>query len=453
MGRDQDALDTVQRMPPATYATAMHAPDFEVILASLYERLNKFDLAQNLLQKVATEQTNAGQKPSPAIELQLANIYSERGHPQLAYPVYQQVLREDPERADAWAGLLSALHVTGHDKEAVAQVALIPDAARAQLEQDPSYRQTMEAVYARLGSAQPGKQMEARTIEDAKAPRNGTQPDDEIKRAWSLYNSADDAGLYAELMSIGGRRDLTVDQRRAVQTIWMNWASRRADQALAAGNSRRAVEILNAAVRAFPDNSTVRRRLAAAYVQAGEAHQAVLIYKAQNMATASASEYQAAVTAALADGDNKDAEIWLRSAMAATPDDPQILLLAARLEQARGDTARAIEYYRSSLKAMPPASSGSTMASELGLPLPTAPMSLPSVGQPQDLSVLLAPGYIEGRREGGTQHGPTVIRKGPLPPYDGTTRLVPPFMTNPGGTRGGADCECGHRLGTRLRSA
>jgi tetratricopeptide (TPR) repeat protein len=392
IGRDQDALATVQRMPAATYAAAMRAPGFEVMVASIYERMKKLDLAQDLLQKAVTDESNAGQKPSPAIEMQLADIYAERGNPQLAYPVYQQVLREDPDRADAWAGLLSALHVTGHDKEAVAQVALIPEGARGQLDTNQSYLRTMAAVYARIGQTQEASQVQGRVAREDSVERSAPPSEAEIQRAWLLYNGMDDAGLYAQLMGLGGRSDLTADQRRTVETIWTNWAARRADQASAVNNPRRAAAILNAAARAFPDNPAAIRLLAAAYMQAGQPHQAVLIYKAQNMASASASEYQAAVSAALADGDNKDAEIWLRYALAASPADPQILLLAARFEQARGDTTRAMQYYRSSLKAMPPVNTGSKLASELGLPAPAAPMSLPSASQPQDLSVLLAPG-------------------------------------------------------------
>jgi hypothetical protein len=152
------------------------------------------------------------------------------------------------------------------------------------------------------------------------------------------------------------------------------------------------------------------------------------------MASASANDYQAAVASALSDGDNKDAEIWTRYALAAFPSDPQVLILAARFEQSRGDTARAIKYYRASLKAMPPVNPGSKLAPELGLPGPSAPLSLPSIQQPQDLSVLLAPGYVETPPL-NQPYLPTYDKTGPLPSYDGITHLVPPYMTNPDGTQ------------------
>ncbi|HEV2618473.1 MAG TPA: cellulose synthase subunit BcsC-related outer membrane protein, partial [Acidobacteriaceae bacterium] len=441
MGQDEEALETIERMPGPAYATAMHAPDFEVTVASIYERMKKLDKAQSVLQQAVTDETNAGQRPSAAIEMQLADIYAERGSPQLAYPVYQQVLRENPERADAWAGLLSALHVTGHDKEAVAQVALIPAGARGQLETNQSYLQTMAAVYARVGQTQQASQVQGRVAQENAVRHDAPAADAEIRRAWLLYNGLDDAGLYAQLMSLGGRTDLTADERRTVETIWTNWAGRRASQASAAGNTRRAVAILNAAARSFPDNPESIKLLAAAYLEAGQPHQAVLIYKEQNMASATASEYEGALSAALADGDSKDAGIWLGYAVAKFPADPQILILAARYEQARGDTARAVQYYRSSLQAMPPVNSGSKLAPELGLPATSAPMILPSAARPQDLSVLLAPGYIESPRMGDQPYLPDGSHSTGLPPYDGTTQLVPPFMTKPDGTKNGTGAE------------
>ena len=442
VGHDQEAMQTVEGMPAASYAAAMRDTAFDMTVASIFESQKKLDAAQDLLQKAVNEQMNAGQKPSPAIQMQLAGIYVERGSPQLAYPVYQQVVRENPDRADAWAGLLSALHATGHDQEVVAQIKLISPSVRAQLETNPDYLQTMAGVYGALGRSREATQFLGRVEQDYAAQRSAPPASLEIQNAWLLYNGMDDAGLYRQLMSLGGRTDLTGDQRRTVQTIWTNWAARRASQAAAVGNPRRALAILNAAARAFPDNPAAVKSLAIGYAQAGQPRQAVLIYKAQNMSSASVTDYGAAISAALVDGDNKDAEIWLRYALAAYPADPQILILAARFEQARGDTAKAIKYYGASLKAMPPAGPVSKLAADLGLPAPTAPESLPSADNPQDLSVLLAPDNSDMTPAAapgavGQPYLPSYENQAPLPPYDNTSRLVPPYMTNPGRTGNG----------------
>jgi tetratricopeptide (TPR) repeat protein len=421
MGHDEQAFATVQTMPPASYAAAMRDPNFEVTVAVIDRSLDKLDAAQDILQTAITQQTNAGQRPSPAIEMQLAEIYIQRGKPQLAYPIYQQMTKENPQRADAWAGLISTLHLTGHDSEAVGQVALIPNSARPQLESNPSYLQTMAAVYAAQGRSREATQFLGRVEQGYAAQRAAPPADLEIQNAWLLYNGMDDARLYRQLMSLGARTDLTDLQRRSVQTIWTNWAIRRANQAATAGNLARSISILNAAAQSFPDNPAVLRELANAYAQAGQSHQAVLIYRSQDMSAASSADYQSAVNAALAANDSKDAELWLHNALAKYPADAQVLLLAAKYEQARGDTARAMQYYRASLKAMPPV----TASAHPLLPGAPAPISLPGASPAQDLAVLLAPGAIEPPTYGGT---PSL-----LPPYETSNNgIVPPYMTNPG---------------------
>jgi tetratricopeptide (TPR) repeat protein len=432
-GHDTDALKTVQSIPPATYATAMRDPGFEITVASVYEANNKPDQAQTLLQNAVTEQNTQGRNVSPETEMELANTYVEQGKAQLAYPVYQQVLRDDPTRAAAWAGLLSALHATGHDKEAAEQLKLIPPTVRTQLEADPKYLQTMAGVYAALGRSREATMFLGRVEQDDAAQKTTPPAAIEIQNAQLLYNGMEDSALYRELMSLGARTDLTAEQRHTVQTIWANWAARRANQLAAAGNPRQAVAILNAAAETFTDNPAAIRSLAPGYLRAGAPHEAVLIYRTQKMDSANAADYEAAVGAALADGDNKDAESWTRSALAAYPADPQILMLAAKVEQQRGDTAKAMRYYQESLKAMPPASSASKLSTELGLPAASGPPSLPGPDHPVPLSTLLAPDNPDVTFEGRNPYQPGYPSKAPLPPFDSSSRLSAPEMSNPNG--------------------
>jgi tetratricopeptide (TPR) repeat protein len=413
-GNDQEALATFDTMPAASQQAALRDPEFATTIASIYEVEKKLGLAQDLLQKAVTEQASAGQTPSPAMETTLADIYVKRGNPQLAYPIYKQVVSENPERADAWAGLLSTLHLTGHDGDAAALLPSISPAVRAQLETNASYLQTMAAVYESQGRSREAAQLLGREEQGYAAQRTVVPADVEIEDAQALYNGVDDAGLYRELMSIGGRTDLTNAQRQSVQTIWANWAVRRSNQAVAAGDTPRALAILNAASQSFPDNPAVQRELASGYAQAGQLQQAVLIYKAQDMSAVSAADYQAAVNAALATDDSKDAEVWLRYALAKYPADPQVLLLSAKFEQARGDTAQAMRYYRASLKAMPPPK----LDAHPALPGASAPTAVPSVSPAQDLSTLLAPGIADVTTP---SYGPTAT---PLPQFDGASAAV-----------------------------
>ena len=146
--------------------------------------------------------------------------------------------------------------------------------------------------------------------------------------------------------------------------------------------------ILNAAAKSFPDNPGVLRALAAGYARAGLPKQAVLIFKSQDMTSATASDYKSAVGAALAAGDIKIAETWLRYGLDAYPKDAEMLKLGAKFEQARGDSGRAAEYYRASLTALPPGDPGAELANELSQPLPVA--RLPKPAEPQDLATLLS---------------------------------------------------------------
>ena len=75
------------------------------------------------------------------------------------------------------------------------------------------------------------------------------------------------------------------------------------------------------------------------------------------MDDASSGDFQGAIGAALAATDMAQAEAWLRLALGRFPTIPQILGLAARFEQARGNNQRAGDFWRAALAAMPPGSS------------------------------------------------------------------------------------------------
>ena len=394
LNQDPQALQTLESMPPAVYAKVMRDPGFEATVASLYQVNKRLDVAQDILEKAIAQQTSTGQKPSVPVELQLASIYLERNDPQQAYPIYRQVLSENPDRIDAWKGLLSALHSTGRDSEALAEVQQIPAPVRAQLENDVDYLQTVGSVYNGLGQTQES-QVFLRRVQQHYLTEHALPPADiDVQNAWLLYNSSNDQGLYRQLLALGSRNDLTIEQRRTVQTIWANWAVRRANQVAAGGNPQKALGILNATARSFPDNPGVIKALAGGYARAGLPKQAVLIWKAQDMNNAPASDYKAAVGAALAASDQKDAETWLRFGLEQYPKDPDLLILGAKFEQARGDTNRAADYYRASLDAMPPPDPGAELATALSQPVAASYSGLPGHGKgaDQDLATLLAPG-------------------------------------------------------------
>ena len=389
LGQDALAFEVIQSMPPQTYETAMQEPGFQATVAAIYHGQGHDDLAQQVLEtSLANEQQN-GQKPSVAAEVQLAGLYLQHGDTEHAYPLYRSVLQSNPERTEAWNGLLTSLHATGHDQEALAEIQQIPPNVRLKLESDPAYLQTVGSIYSGLNQPAAAMSFFNRVQQHYLSQHLIPPADIDIQEAWLLYNSKNDAMLYRQLMTLGGRQDLTDQQRLTVQTIWASWAVRRANQQIDQGHYKRAIAILNAAAKAFPGNPDVLKALASGYATAGLAKQAVSIFKAQDMSTGSAADYKAAVGAALAANDLKDSETWLRFGLDQYPRDGQLLALGAKFETARGDAGRAADYYRASLSALPQDDPGLQLSDEMSHPVRRA-SQVPSSQQSQDLATLLS---------------------------------------------------------------
>ena len=368
LGRDTDAIADVEKMPPATYEAALNDAGFLSMLGSIYQQANQFDVAQNLLERSARLQIAAGGQPSIPLQVQLAGIYLQRNNTEQAYNIYRQVLTAHPERVDAWKGLISTLQVTNRTNEALQQIALIPPAVRKQLEADPEFVQSEASLYAAAGDTAQAIEYMNRVQAHYAQLKQAPPPNIEIQNAWLLYNTKNDRALYPTLMKLGGRQDLTPAQRETVQTIWANWSVRRAGAALENNDNQRAVDILEAASLAFPDNMTVRKVLAGGYVRTGQIKEALAIYKSVGMQDASAADFQGAVGAALAANDKALAEAWLRQALERFPNDASVLAMAARFELARGDKQRAADYWRASIAAMPATSPTDRLAHELAYP-------------------------------------------------------------------------------------
>jgi tetratricopeptide (TPR) repeat protein len=364
-GEDADAIDIVERMPPDAYDGALRSGGFLSELTAIYQSQNHPDVAQGFLQRAVRIYEGNGQPLPIPLQLQVAAVDLDRNHPEGAYNIYRSVLTQHPENRDAWKGLMAALHATNHDADALAQMEEIPQGVRKQLATDPEYQQTLAAVYAENGDERSALGLLTQVEDYYHAAGKQAPASVDIASAWTLMNVGDDRDLYRQLMTVGDRRDMSDQERRQVQTIWATWAQRRAARATAAGNTRRAIDILTAAAQAFPGNPAVSKALAAGFVQAGQPKDAMAIYQSLDMTNASASDYQSMVGAALAVQNMKQAEAWLRDALAKFPNDPRILASAAQFETARGDRARAADYWRASLNAMPPVSPATELAHKL----------------------------------------------------------------------------------------
>jgi len=368
MGQDTRAIDDVQKMQPAIYEAALADSGFLTMLGAIYRQTNQYEVAQSLLERAAKLQISAGGQPSVALQLQLAGIYLLRNDTAHAYDIYHQVLQTNPDRADAWKGLIVALLATNRNTEALLEIVLIPAPVRKELDSDIEFVQDEASVYAATGDIARATEFMNR-VQTYYAKLHTDPPAAiEIQNAWLLFNTGNDRALYPALMRLGSRPGLTVAQRETIQDIWANWSVRRASAAMDNGNVQRAVDILDAASQAFPDNLTVRKAVAGGYEQVGRAKESLALYKTISMQDASDDDFQGAIGAALAANDKNQAELWLRQALERFPRDPAILNLAARYEQARGDNQRAAGYYRAALAAAPPASPAEKLAHVLDYP-------------------------------------------------------------------------------------
>jgi tetratricopeptide (TPR) repeat protein len=389
MGQDETAIADVEKMPPTIYEQALNDSNFLSLLSGIYQQAGRNDIAQQLIERASKLQAVSGQPLSIQMQLQLAAIYLQRNNTDQAYGIYRQILLAHPDRAEAWKGLIAALQQTNHTNEALQQIAYIPPAVRAQLELDPQFVQSEASLYATAGDAVRATQAMNRLAAYYAKLGQSMPVDLAIQNAWVLYNTKNERALYPALMRLGGRADLTVAQREQVQTIWASWSVQRAGTAFDAGNNERAIEILEAASAAFPDNIGVKRVLAGGYLRIGEAKASLAIFKSLPNDAASAADFQGAISAALAASDKSQAEAWLRQALERYPNDYRVLGAAARFEQARGDNQRAADYWRAALASLPPGSPTDRLAHELAYPdADTKPRKAATA---TDLALLLNP--------------------------------------------------------------
>jgi tetratricopeptide (TPR) repeat protein len=423
LGQDEASIADVEKMPPAVYESALSDSGFLSMLGSIYQLANHLDIAQSLLERCVKLQLAQGAQPTLQLQMQLAGIYLQRGNTAQAYAIYRQVLTAHPERVDAWKGLIATLQGTNHTNEALQELAYISPAVRKELENDPQFVATEASIYASAGDTPHAMASMAR-VQRYYAQSGAAMPSDlAIQNAWLLYNTNDDRALYPALMRLGARQDLTVPQRQTVQTIWANWAVKRAGVAIDNNDNQRAVEILEAASLAFPDNIAVKRVLAGGYLRTGQARASLALYKTLPMDDAAVNDYQGAIGAALAANDKAQAEAWLRMGLEKFPHDYRILTLAAKFEQARGDVQRSADYWRAALAAMPASSPTDRLAHDLAYPDEDSKTHTAKTAA--DLQQLLNPDYSSAN-----EPFQKTLKLPPLPaygpdPYLGTAPVVP----------------------------
>jgi len=362
---DDAALASVARMPQPVFDKAQGDESFLVLVASIYQSRHDYDRAQKYLEQAIKIDTSA----RPELSLPLADIYAAQGNVQKAYPIYSQELERSPQNQQAWRGILNSLHTMNRDREALRRVASMPESVRLRFEQDPVFLQTLATLQSSAGQSQAALKTYSQ-LTRIYAEQNTELPVDvRIQYGWILLKARDDQKLYALVTDLSGSLDMTEEQQAEFNRLWATWSIQRANAALLAGDQRRALAILEAAGQAFPKNPDVYSALAAAYLQAGQARQAVALYAALDPTDFTSAQYQGAIGAALSARDMTRAKEWLEAALDRFQNDPSILKMAAQYEQTRGNNDRAAAYYRAALQAMGPTSAGGGPLSQPGAPL------------------------------------------------------------------------------------
>lgn len=350
--RDEEAIAEFGKMPQSVFDHVQNDAGFLVLIGSIYQTRHEWERAQKYLEKALA----IGNVSNSSIELQLADVYAAEGNAQKAYTIYKRELDDHPDSLQAWRGVLNTLHQSNHDRDALREIARMPEAVRLRLAEDPAYLQTLASIQAATGQEQQALRTFANLIQLYAGQNTEVPADVQIQYGWVLLNAGDDRKLYSLVSSLSTSAEMTDEQQTNLNQLWAAWSIRRATSAAAAGDQRRALAILETAARAFPGNANIYTALAGAYLKAGQAKRAVAIYTSLDMSQASLAQYQGAIGAALAAKDMKQAEAWLEDALDKYKDDPSILRMAAQFEQARGDNSKAAAYYRAALAAMGPES-------------------------------------------------------------------------------------------------
>jgi tetratricopeptide (TPR) repeat protein len=313
-----------------------------------------FHAAAYVADGAASPRAQAGAAQHSAVEVQQGTLGDAHIAPQPLSPVVQ--LSIDPPHsaaADTWKGLISSLMAANRNAEALDELNKIPGDVRAQLEADIEFEQGVASLYYAVGDL-PRATAYLNRVQDFYLLRRAPVPAGlEVQHAWLLYNVGDDHGLYPVLTHLDARNDLSADLRGQLDTIWSNWAVRRAETLMNSGAIERGVELLQAAEQDYPENMVIRSAVARAYARTGRPEDALALFKTIPLQNGTSVDYQGAISAALGVTDMAQAEAWLRQALGKFPHDAQILALAARFEGSRGNRARAADFWRASLAAMP----------------------------------------------------------------------------------------------------
>ena len=347
-----DAIGTVRSMPQQAYDAAVKRTGFLNSMALLYSSRGQCSEAQDLLQRSLSLSQVAGARPDQSTQLQLADVWMREHSYAQAQNLYQQIVANDANSAQAWRGNLVALHQERADRTLVAEIPRVPPDIRKQLETDPDFLILEASAYSSSGQNQDALSLleEARSHYSAK--NKVTPVDLDIQTAWTMLAvSPNEPGIGNLLLSTKSRPELAPRQRAAIEELWSVWSVSRAELAFKK-KPQLAFSILADAGQVYPNNRNIHIALASLYLKRHDKEKALSVFQTWGMAGAQAADFRMAAGAALAAHKNELAEQYLRLGLVRFPDDSGLMHMTAQREIARGDYNAGESDLRSALLAL-----------------------------------------------------------------------------------------------------
>ncbi len=351
------AMAVLSRMPSDVYDRALERPSFLFNIGLLHREAGHTDEASAILRRALGMSDKLSRERLIAIKLQLAYIDGEADNWAEAERSLRRMIADYPQEPEAWKALISAMHEQGRDEEARFEADRIPAIVITRLYNDPGYVGLMAAVHNALGQYDEGLRLVRDAITIFDVEQRPVPADLQIQLGWLLLNSVESRRETYDLMqTVSAHQDLTDKQRSEVNELWTVWSLRESNDAAKNGDFERAIAILSAAIKLFPEDTRLYAALSGALLDAGNTAQALLVYRSWDLVDGSAQDYAGAIGAAMSMNDQRSSVRWLRRGLQTWPRDSGLLTLAGQEAASRGDYRRAEEYWQLALEAMPESS-------------------------------------------------------------------------------------------------
>lgn len=136
-------------MPDAVLQKLAKQPEFQILQASISAKAGNGDEARRILHQVT-----ANEKLSGDARAALANLQVQLGDPAAAIPALREVVAQEPDRADAWESLFSALVSAHQAEEAELILTRMPDPIQEALFRRPGFLHSVASMDQSLGNLQ-----------------------------------------------------------------------------------------------------------------------------------------------------------------------------------------------------------------------------------------------------------------------------------------------------------